>query len=376
MPTEFRYVSPPSRLLAGSALTSLAAEVARAGMSRPIVFCGATIGNGSPSLRRVQAELQDLDVHVFSGVQQNSPVTAVEAAVAAVRECEADGILALGGGSAIVTARAATVSPAVVERAAAGYAPVAVPHLLLPTTPSTAMARSGAAVSDAATGRRLEMFDPRARPAAILLDRDLLGETDEEVFLDAAVATFCNAAEGLTSAALGPLARADLREAVASASWALSRLSDDSSAAEARLALACAAYLCGRAADSQGGRLATIGMAMGHQVQMRGRRVSHGSAMSAVLGAALRFNGPLLPEGHRRLVDALHLGTPKTGDAATDCASVLAPLGMPLTLREVGLDRAAVPQLAEGAMESHFVRVNARPVTSVTELEGAFDDAW
>jgi hypothetical protein len=218
------------------------------------------------------------------------------------------------------------------------------------------------------------MFDPRARPSAIVLDRDLLGETDAEVFLDAAVATFCNAAEGFTSAGLGPLARADLREAVATSSWALSRLSEDAFDAEARLSLACAAYLCGRAADSQGGQLATVGMAMGHQVQMRG--LGHGAAMSAVLGAALRFNGPLLAEGHRRLVEALYVRTPKTGNAATDCAAVLAPLGMPVSLGEVGLERAAVPELADGALESTFVRVNVRPVTSVIELEGAFHDAW
>ena len=43
-----------------------------------------------------------------------------------------------------------------------------IPNVVAATTPTTATNRAGAAVIDSETGHRLELFDPKTRPAAVI----------------------------------------------------------------------------------------------------------------------------------------------------------------------------------------------------------------
>ena len=167
---SFRHHAPTSRVFYGDdCLKYLPAELARVGAHRAVVFCGRTLALSTPGLSTVQAALGTACAGVFTGVVEQSPLAAVEAAVEALRQLNADAVIALGGGSTVVTARAATILHG--EGGAAhdlatvftpGRPPVSpkllkpkLPQFVVATTPTTAYAKNGAAISIPGGGRRL-----------------------------------------------------------------------------------------------------------------------------------------------------------------------------------------------------------------------------
>ncbi|MEC8857395.1 MAG: iron-containing alcohol dehydrogenase, partial [Chloroflexota bacterium] len=103
---SFRFVGYPVRIHAGAnAIGSLAAEVDRLRAQRVLGVCGQSVAEKSDLVDRVRVVLGDRVAGVFSGGKTGSPVTSVLEGVAAAREVDADGIVAVGGGSAVVTAR-------------------------------------------------------------------------------------------------------------------------------------------------------------------------------------------------------------------------------------------------------------------------------
>ena len=107
MTTEsFRFVGYPVRVHAGpDAIGKLSEEVDRLKAQRVLVVCGRSVAEKTNLIDRVKGVLGDRVAGVFSGGKTGSPVTSVMKGVAAAREADADGIVAVGGGSAVVTAR-------------------------------------------------------------------------------------------------------------------------------------------------------------------------------------------------------------------------------------------------------------------------------
>ena len=182
---NFRFVGYPVRVHAGDdAIFRLPEEIDRTRASRVLVVCGQSVSRETGLLTRTNEALGERLAGVYDGVATGSPLTAVLPGVVAARECAADCIVAIGGGSAVVTARAITILLAeggtAQEHATKyleGRPPVSprlmqpkIPNFLVLTTPTTAGTRAGTAVIDPETGHRLEMFDPKTRPSALFWD--------------------------------------------------------------------------------------------------------------------------------------------------------------------------------------------------------------
>ena len=165
MPTvaPFRHTAYPVRVHAGdNTLTNLKSAVQRTGARRPFVVCGQSIANRTNLLERVAEALGEPPVGVFDGVQTGSPVPAVLEGTRMAREADADLIIAVGGGSAVVTARAIIILLAeegdprdLATKYPPGQPPVSprlmrpkLPNILVLTTPTTAATRAGTAVID------------------------------------------------------------------------------------------------------------------------------------------------------------------------------------------------------------------------------------
>jgi alcohol dehydrogenase class IV len=127
------------RLYSGSeAMPGLAREARRLEGTRVLLIAQPScVRAGLPERIRQEA---GLDFVLFSEVQRESPLPSIEAVRQLWLASNADLLLGVGGGSAIVTTRAA----AILLRKE-GHD---VRNLLVPTTPTTAMSRSGAAVVD------------------------------------------------------------------------------------------------------------------------------------------------------------------------------------------------------------------------------------
>src|SRR5947209_18843887 len=106
---SFRHVIPNMRLFQGEdCLGHLALELGRLKRHRAAIVCGRSVGRG-PLIELIKAALGDRCAGVYSAVRTNSPLPSVEEAASYLHDIEADAVIAVGGGSAIVTARAASI---------------------------------------------------------------------------------------------------------------------------------------------------------------------------------------------------------------------------------------------------------------------------
>ena len=184
---RLRHSTPAFRTFSGErALESLVHEFARTGSSRVVLFHGASMGRHDLVLEKVVSAIGERLVGRFDRVQEHSPVPVVQEAAAYLADADADAVIALGGGSAIVTARAATILHAeggdirdLCTRREGGRlvsprleAPK-IPQWVIPSTPTTAYAKAGSAVRDPSSGERLALFDPKTRAQGIFLDPDV-----------------------------------------------------------------------------------------------------------------------------------------------------------------------------------------------------------
>ena len=394
----FRHVGHPVRVFSGDdALSNLAAAAQRAGAARPFVVCGQSVAAQTNLLDRVTEALGEPPAGVFDGVKAGSPAPAVLEGARQARDCGADLVIAVGGGSAVVTARAIIILLAEggnprdhATKYPPGQRPVSprlmapkLPNILVLTTPTTAATRAGAAVIDAETGHRLEMFDPKTRPAAVIWDTDALLTAPADLCVSASGSLFSGVVSALQAPALNAMAAADLLGSLGLLVENLPavRKSDDDGAA--RVNLCAASFMYNRAWDTgaNGSALGVVS-ALAHSLDTRYPDCSHGAAYSITTGPGMRFNRDFNIAGQARVADALGVREPGAGDtqaadsAADAVTAFFEAIGLPVRLRDVGAPAEGIPSIAEDALTDFGLHRNVRPVNGVAELEAVLRAAW
>ncbi len=109
--------------------------------------------------------------------------------------------------------------------------------------------------------------------------------------------------------------------------------------------------------------------------------IPHGIANAALLPYVIKFNLPACPERFRDI--AIALGADVTGlsveqAAARTVDAVVAlnqAIGIPATIRELGVDLEFLPQMVSDSMRSGNVLVNPR-LTTARDVERLITDAY
>jgi alcohol dehydrogenase len=383
---KFQHLSPSLRLFqGGDCLGNLGRELERENSGHAVIFCGATLSREKTLLSLVTDALGARCAGVFSGVRGHSPAPAVEAGARELESMRADAVIAIGGGSAIVTARAASIllaekgglaslATSIDERGAFVSPKLNAPKLpqyVIPTTPTTAAVKAGSAVFDVASGKRLPLFDPKTRAKAIFIHPDFVASAPRELVVGAALNTFSLAIEGLLSHAGDPLADASLIHAARLLTTHLPGLQghDD---VEARVELCLAAVLCGRGTDHTGAGMTTV---LGHALGA-GHGVDPGHANAILLPYVLRFNAAHAAAGLAKVALALGASDGSEASVRASMAALFAALGVPTRLRDLGVAAEALPDAAAHAIGDWFLRGNPRPVRDASELLQVLQAAW
>jgi alcohol dehydrogenase class IV len=378
---SYHHIATELRLYHGDdSLASLKKELERAGARRAVVVCGRTISH-SDALARLQIALGTGVVAVAASVKENSPVSGVEEAARVITDNEADAIIAVGGGSAAVTSRAAAIlvgekkplRELATRRLPDGKFESArlngpkLPIFVMPTTPSTAFAKGGTAVHDE-DGTRLAMFDPKTRARAIFIHPDFVSTAPAELARNASLNAFTNAVEALESPNCDPISEAFLMQALRLLRRNLPVVADEGTAARERLVVA--AILCGRGTEQGGAGLASVlAHAIGHRAH-----VANGIVSAVVLPHTVHYNSPVTTQRVGTILEAL--GEREEGDTGAVVARFLGKVGATKMLRSLGIERADLPQIADTAMQDWFVGRNARPVKDAGALLEILEAAW
>jgi alcohol dehydrogenase class IV len=387
---SFQHITPPLRLFHGpDSLAQLGREIARLGSKRAVIVCGRSLSRDGALLGQVKAGMGERCAGVFAGVRAHSPAPAVEEAAARLRELDADAVVAVGGGSAIVTARAASILLAdtgdlaalATSRDEQGalrspklLAPK-LPQLVVPTTPTTAMVKAGSAVFDTAVGERRALFDPKTRAQAIFIHPALANSAPAALVIGSGLNTFALAIEGLMARTDDPLADALLMHALRLLARDLPGAGGAPDAA-LRGELMLGAVLCGQGSDFAGAGMTTV---LGHAIGAR-HAVENGVANAIVLPHVLRFNAEAAGPGLAKVAAALGLpaggGASPLGAILDSVGALVDALALPRRLRDVGVPHEALPKIAGHAMGDWFLRGNPRPVRDAAEVQQVLEDAW
>jgi alcohol dehydrogenase class IV len=107
----FQHATAAYRTVCGpDAVSALPVQLDRFGVKRAVVFCGQSmVRRHGDTLGQLDAALKGRVSAWFDRVQAQSPVAIVEAGRDVLAEVSGDAVVAVGGGSAIVTARAASI---------------------------------------------------------------------------------------------------------------------------------------------------------------------------------------------------------------------------------------------------------------------------
>lgn len=383
---DFRHVAPAYRTFCGpQALGALPKELARVGASRAVLVGIPAVMTHTEAVDGVRRALGDRLVGEFDGVEEHSPLPVVERTRDLLADLDADAVVAVGGGSSVVTARAASIllsEQADIRRLCTRREPDGrmvspklsapkLPQWVVPSSPTSAYAKAGSAVRDPATGERLALYDPKTRAQGLVLDPAMALTAPPALSWSAALNVLSMAVEGLAAPGADPLAEALLGQALRTVVTWLPRVAKEPDQAQPRLQLMLAALMSGQGSDHTGGGLA---QALSHAVGPRSS-APNGVVEALLLPHALRFVTEV--SAHRFPAVADHLGLTDHGADAViaEIQRLLAVLDVPTRLRDVGLAQDAVGEAAEHALEDWVLSQQPR-VPTRDEVHALLNDAW
>ncbi len=294
---------------------------------------------------------------VFDGVRSHVPLDTVREAAQLAHDEDADGLVGLGGGSAIDTCKAVTAE---LLRDGRELRTIAVP-----TTYAGAEWTHHFGMRDETARTKGGSADERLRPVAAVYDPELTLELPRAESGGTALNALAHCAEALY---VPSRSETSDRHAVCGArtiAYALPLVLADGSSLYARTRLLEGAM---RAALALG----ESGLALGHAMaQALGGRygIAHGALNAVCLPAALRFNQPAAPEAIARLAEAM--GS-EDAVAGVEGLARLAGFGR---LRDLGVPDTELDDLAGLVAARPGARANPRPA-STAEIVALLHSVW
>jgi alcohol dehydrogenase class IV len=363
-------------------VTALPAELARLGVTRALVVTGRSIATGTDLVGRVRSLLGDRCAGVFADSRQHVPRSSVLAAVQAARAEGADGIVSLGGGSPIDTAKAVALCLAQDVRQEADLDPLrmrtvagtvhrpavavrAVPHVSLSTTLSAAEFTGIVGITDPGGGRKDLYAADSLAPRVAFLDADLTLPTPAWLWASTGMRAVDHCVETLCSIRPHPFADALCAQALRMLAGALPATAAEHADLEARTNAQLAMWMSVSA-------LSTVPLGLSHGIGHHlGARcdVPHGVCSAVVLPKVMDFNRAATASRQRMVAQALGLGVRHLPDAEAAAAAsdrlrcLVTQLGIPDRLGAWGVTAAALPEVAAHTVDDPMSATNPVPVT-------------
>jgi maleylacetate reductase len=338
----FVYTAHPARVVFGAGTVGrLGEEVERLGCSRVLLLSSGPLAAASD---RVRQALGGLLAAEFDGAAMHTPVEVTQQALDVLREAAVDGIVAVGGGSTTGLSKALALR-------------TGLPQVILPTT--YAGSEVTPVLGETQDGRKVTRSSPDILPETVVYDVDFTLTLPLSLTVTSGVNALAHAVEALYSADANPVTGQQALDAISRIARALPRLAADPADVAARADLLHAAWLAGTC-------LATVGMGLHHKLchTLGGSfDLPHAETHTVVLPHAMAYNAPAVPEVMRRIADAL--GVP---DAPSGVYDLVAALGGPTSLRDLGMPESGLPRAAELATSTPYPNPRELTTEGITEL--------
>jgi len=377
------YFRQPSFVTYGFGVASLAGEEASAlGLKRVLLITDGGV-RGAGLVDGVITSLTEagVDVQVYDRVGANPETTMVEEALAALKDVAAGGLIAVGGGSPMDTAKGvaflATNGGRLQDYMGINPPRAPLPSICIPTTAGTSSEVTNNIVfTDSATRFKFGLSGPNCAATRALVDPEMTITLPKGMTAATGLDALTHAIESITSRGAYDLTRSLALDAVRLiGEWLPVAVEHgENRQARERMMMAC---LEGGIAFNQSGL--TIVHAMSHPVS-GWCGTAHGVANAILLPHVMAYNVGYDIEGFARVAEALGVDTRGMTRAQAAAASVDRVrelnrlLGIPDGLGSCGVTEADLPNLIADSMKSAGIRRNPRPTTAA-DIEAIYRQA-
>ncbi len=324
---------------------------------------------------KVIAELDKAGIsyEIFDDVKPNPTVTNVKDGIAACKKAEADFIIAIGGGSAMDTAKGIGIvvkNPEFADIVSLeGVAPTknkSLPIIALPTTAGTAAETTiNYVIIDEEHQKKMVCVDPHDIPVVAIVDAELMYSLPKGLTASTGMDAMTHAIEGLITKGAWEMSDMFEIKAIEMIYKYLPIAVEDPQNPEGRNGMAVAQYIAGMAFSNVG---LGVDHGMAHPMSAL-HDVPHGVACAILLPVVMRFNAPVAKEKYVEIAKACNVYKPgMTVDEAAEAAcNAIADLsrrvGIPTHLSELGIKEEHLDALADQAIADVCTPGNPRDVT-------------
>jgi alcohol dehydrogenase class IV len=343
----FQYDALPTRVRFGrGTVSALAEEVERLSLARLLVV--------STPQQRGQAELAASFLpgrvaDIFDGAAMHTPIDVTERALAIAETHGADGIVAIGGGSAIGLGKAIALK-------------TDFPQIVVPTT--YAGSEATPILGQTENGLKTTQRTLKVLPEVIVYDVNLTLSLPVGLSMTSGLNAIAHAAEALYAPDGNPLVSLMAEQGIAALVDGLPLIRDTPDDLAGRTQALYGAWLCGTC-------LGLVGMALHHKIchTLGGTfDLPHAETHAIMLPHTLAFNLPAAPDARARLARVLRNDRP-----AWALAELAERVGAPRALRDIGMPESGIAQAAGLAVRNPYT--NPRPIER-DRIEAMVRRAW
>lgn len=347
-------------------------------VSDPGIIAAGHVERACQSLRAASVECG-----VFGDVVENPTTEVVDRGLEHARAFAPDLLIGLGGGSSLDAMKGInflyTNGGRMRDYWGEGKATKEMlPSIAVPTTAGTGSeTQSFALISDAKTHVKMACGDKKAACRVALLDPRLTLTQPREVTALTGIDAISHALETFVTRRRNAVSLAFSRAAWVALEANFGRVLDDPSDLDARAGMQLGACFAGLAIENS---MLGATHALANPLTAR-FGVPHGQAIGLMLPHVIRFNGEVVGDWYRDLLDATGgaNGAPAAASGADGLADFLAGLvaraGLAGRLADVGVERGVLGELAADAAKQWTGTFNPRPV-SQAELEALYEAAY
>ena len=310
---------------------------------------------------------------VFDEVKPNPTVTNVKQGIAAFKESGADFIVAIGGGSAMDTAKGVGIvcnnpefEDIVSLEGVADTKKKTVPIIALPTTAGTAAETTiNYVIIDEEKQKKMVCVDPNDITCVAIVDAELMYSLPKSLTAATGMDAMTHAIEGLITKGAWELSDMFELKAIAMIHKYLPIAVEEPTNPEGRNGMAVAQYVAGMAFSNVG---LGVDHGMAHPLSAL-HDVPHGVACAMLLPTVMRWNACAAADKYVDIAKALEVyreGMTREEAADAACAEIenlSRRVGIPAHLSELGITEADIPALADQAIADVCTPGNPRPVT-------------
>lgn len=375
----YRFILNETSYHGHGAVNEIVAEVKSRGFKKALIVTDADLMKFGV-VKKVTDILDrnDFAYEIFDKVKANPSVAVVQAGVDAFKKAGADYMIAIGGGSPQDTAKGIGIiinNPEFSDVVSLeGVAPTknkSVPVIAVATTAGTAAETTiNYVITDEEKRRKFVCVDPHDIPVVAIVDPDMMSSMPKGLTAATGMDALTHAIEGYTTLAAWELADTLNLKAIELIAKNLRKaVANDP---DGREGMALGQYVTGMAFSNVG-----LGVVHGMAHPLSAfYDTPHGVANAVLLPYVMAFNAPYTGEKFREIARAMgvkgvdEMSEKEYRKAAIDAVKQLSmDVGIPQTLKEIGVKKEDLDALADAAMADVCTGGNPRPCKKELVLE-------